>query len=166
MTSEEHNKFIGIGFLVHGGLQVLMLLFMGLFFGLFILSIATRPGEPEMPAFFFGLIFAFVFLFQLVFTLPSLIAGYAILKKKTWARTASIVAAVLAAMNVPIGTALAVYSFWYFIGEYWKPAYGIQPRQFTYGLPQREDIYPSADPVRTSSNEYVNPPYKDPPDWR
>jgi len=166
MTSEEHNKYLGIAFLVYGGLQLLMLVFMGLFLGLFFFSMPGRPNDPEFPAAFFAVIFTFAIAFQLLFSLPSLIASYALFKKKSWARVSAIVASVLAVMNVPIGTAVAVYAFWYFFGEYWKPAYGLQPQQFNLGLPPRPEFYQEQNPFSTTQNEYVNPPYKDPPDWR
>ncbi len=166
MTSDEHNKYLGIAFLVHGGLQILVLIVMALFLSLFFFSIPGKPGGPAFPAAFFAIILTFTVAFQLLFTLPSIIAGYALLKKKSWARISAIVAGVLTVMNIPIGTAIGVYAFWYFFGEEWKPAYGLQQPQFNYGLPQDPQFYQDQDPFRTTQNEYVNPPYKDPPDWR
>ncbi len=82
MTSEEHNKFLGIAFLVHGGIQVAMTLLMLLFFGVFFLSLPGRPGEPEFPPAFFAIFFTFALVFQLFFALPSLIASYALFQKE------------------------------------------------------------------------------------
>ncbi|MGB7208816.1 MAG: hypothetical protein WBD27_09180 [Pyrinomonadaceae bacterium] len=48
MTNEEHNKYIAYAFLAHGGLQVLMLLFIAAMF-FFIFSVGTRPGDPGAP---------------------------------------------------------------------------------------------------------------------
>lgn len=64
-----------------------------------------------------------MFLFQAMFAVPAFVAAFALFKKRPWARTASIVAAALAAMNVPVGTLACVYAFWFFLGENWKNVY-------------------------------------------
>lgn len=54
----------------------------------------------------------------LLFTVPALAGGYGMLKHRRWARKLILVSAVVAALNVPFGTALAVYTFWYlFVDE-------------------------------------------------
>lgn len=123
MTNEQHNTFVGWTFVAHAAFQFLMLLMMGLIFGL-VFSIPTRPGEPSPPPVFFGVFFGFMLLLQLAFIIPSLAAAYGIFKRRSWARVASIVAGVLGAMNVPIGTAACVYSLWFFLGDNWKSVYG------------------------------------------
>jgi hypothetical protein len=119
MTSQEHNKTLGICHLVYGGLHTLMMLAM---VGFFIFFAAVMPPDGPPPAFFllFGVFF---FIYSLIFTVPAFVAGYALLKRKPWARTASIVAAVLEAMNVPIGTAVCVYSFWFMFSDAGKQFY-------------------------------------------
>src|SRR4051812_20872207 len=104
MTDEEHNKYIAFAFAAYGAFQVLMLVFIGLMFT-FILSIGNQPGRPGPPLAFFGIFFTAMIIFQMIFTAPSFIASYALLKKKSWARMAAIVAGVLSAMSVPVGTA-------------------------------------------------------------
>ena len=52
------------------------------------------------------------------FTVPALAGGYGMLKRRRWARKLVLVSAVVATLNVPFGTALAVYTFWYlFVDE-------------------------------------------------
>jgi hypothetical protein len=158
LTPEEHNKYLGISHLVYGGLFLLFAFLMLLFFtGM----ISMMPGGSEGPPMFF---FVFMWLFFAVIygamTVPSLIAGYGLLKRKKWAKTASIIAGVLAAMSFPIGTAVCVYTFWFLFSEpgkvlYDKPAYSLLPERQASAArgatPQRE-------------NEYVPP--QSPPDWR
>lgn len=45
-------------------------------------------------------------------SLPSVIGGLGLLGRKSWARMLTLVVAVFHVLNVPIGTAVAVYTFW------------------------------------------------------
>ncbi len=110
---------LGIFHLVYGGFTALLMLAM-MAFVFFIVSNIPRGGPPFAPFMFMGV---FLLIYSLVFTLPSFIAGYAMLKRKSWARTASIVAAVFETMSMPIGTAVAVYSFWFIFGDVGKRFY-------------------------------------------
>jgi hypothetical protein len=47
-----------------------------------------------------------------VIGIPSLIAGIALLKHKSWARIVAIILAILALTSFPIGTAAGVYTLW------------------------------------------------------
>ena len=49
---------------------------------------------------------------MLVLSLPSLAAGWGLLKRKEWARILTIVLSALHLLNVPIGTAIGAYSIW------------------------------------------------------
>lgn len=161
MTNEEHNKYIAYAFAAHGTFQMLMLFFVG---AIFWLVAGADPTAP--PAEFFFVMFAFMFFFYMLFAAPSFIASYALLKKKPWARIASIVAAALSAMNVPIGTGAAVYALWFFCGDQWKSVY-----PDTAG--QRHEPYRITDAPETKWEGYTRdeegayvyrtPP---PPDWR
>jgi hypothetical protein len=165
MTNDEHNKYIGIGFLVHGGLQVLMLLMMAAFF-FFFLMVSVPPGD-EPPMAFFGVFFAVMAIFQTLFTVPAFVAGYGILKRKSWARMAAIIAGVLSAMSVPIGTAVTVYAYWFFFGENWKQIYENEPISGNAFLPEPSFMPEGArGQAREAEYEFQKNPYSQPPDWR
>jgi hypothetical protein len=165
MTDEQHNKYIAWAFLGHAAFQLLMLLLMIAMFSMF-LFIEPGNGQGPPPPAFFAIMVGFVSIFYLLFTLPSLIAGYGLLKRKSWARTASIVAAVLAAMNVPIGTAACVYSLWFFLGDNWKSVYPPQPTGNTHpqiltpGMEARWTGY-----QQDEQGEIIFRPVE-PPEWR
>jgi hypothetical protein len=127
MTAEEHNKTLGICHLAYGGLMMLLMIAMFIFMGVIMSTLPSRPGgpDPEMPVAFFALFFAFMFIYSLIFFVPSLIAGYAMLKRKNWARMASIVASVFEVMSFPFGTAVGIYSFWFMFGDVGKSLYGV-----------------------------------------
>lgn len=168
MTKEEHNKYLAYSHLGYGAFQILMMLMM-IAFAIIIFGVAAAGDtKGEFPA---GLIAAIVivgFFFQLLFTAPSLIAGFGLLKRKQWAKTATIIAGVLAAMSFPIGTAVCVYTFWFLFGENGKELYE-RPQTQVGG---RSDFFlnePSDDANTIGrwterKREYVPP--KEMPNWR
>ena len=165
MTTEEHNKTLGICHLAYGGISALMMFAMLFFFGAIMFAI---PGG-EAPIGLIWLILAFIMLWSFVLTLPSFIAGYGILKHKPWARTASIVAAVLETMSFPIGTAVAIYSFWFMFSDAGRAMYdkNFTNLQRPYALHDAPPPPASGWGARTTQGgerEYAPP--AQPPNWR
>jgi hypothetical protein len=54
----------------------------------------------------------FVALFFAVISLPLIVTGLGLLKRRPWSRPAGLVLAALNLFNVPFGTALGIYAFW------------------------------------------------------
>jgi hypothetical protein len=166
MTTEEHNKTLGICHLAYGGLSALMMFAILFFFGA--IMFAVPEGGP--PAALLMLILTFIMLWSLIFTLPSFIAGYAILKHKPWARMASIVAAVVETMSFPLGTAVAIYSFWFMFSDAGKSLYEqkVTHPQRPYALRDTPPPPPASEwnlgMNQAREREYVPP--AQPPDWR
>jgi hypothetical protein len=50
-------------------------------------------------------------IFLLILSLPKIIAGIGLLKKQEWARILTLILSFLSLINIPLGTALAIYSF-------------------------------------------------------
>ena len=122
-TKEEHNKYLAYSHLGYAGLQLLMMMLM-IFFSFIIFGVlAAGDTRGDFPGGLIAAILIVSFLFQLIFTVPSFIAGFGLLKRKHWAKTASIIAGVLSAMSFPIGTAVCVYTFWFLFGENGKELY-------------------------------------------
>jgi hypothetical protein len=106
-------------------------------------------------------------IFYFALTIPSLIAGYGLLKRKRWARTMGIIAGVTAAMMFPIGTAVCVYSIWFLLSEGGKGLYSASAQDWRA---QMRDSLHSA-PVNNMyvvnderARDYAPP--AQPPDWR
>jgi len=161
VTNEEHNRYIAYSFFANAGFYALILLFMIVMFWI---MLSNGPGPPRE---FFSMMITFMTVFYSIFMVPSIVAGYALLKKKPWARMASIVAGVIAGMNFPVGTGACVYALWFFFSDNWKeiydePAYAqrFQPRQLTYGVESQRAAYEAE-----SQGDY-QPVYREPPDWR
>lgn len=173
MTPRDHNKVIGIMHLIYGGFFTLMSLLMLVFFGFFAAILGSIPEEPNAPPMGFLLaIFGFVVVIYALLSLPGLVAGYAMLKRKPWARVAGIVASVLAAVSFPFGTALCVYTLWFLFGQQGENFHRAGGGQM-YGRGFQSPPLPDAstygwDAQRASQagrqRDYVPPPQ--PPDWR
>src|SRR5262245_25737926 len=116
MTPQDHNKIIGIMHLIWGGFNALVMLILVPF----IIAIgalgASDPGAPPGIAAIFGIIGVIILFLTLVLCLPPILAGYAMLKRKRWAKVMSIIAACFESLSMPFGTALAVYSLWFHFG--------------------------------------------------
>ena len=50
-------------------------------------------------------------------SLPGIIGGIALLKYKNWARILILVVSVFDMLNIPLGTALAIYTFWVLVQD-------------------------------------------------
>jgi hypothetical protein len=173
MSPEEHNRLLGYGHLAYAGFQTLMMGMVSLFmFFMFALGWTNSPPSANAPPLaFFVLIMAMIFVISLLFTLPSYVAGYGLLKKKSWARTWAIVAGVLASMSFPIGTAVAVHTFWFLFGEAGKDFYskskdgiGQRTRDKLFFEHQSASADASAWTRKQREEEYVPPPEM--PNWR
>ena len=160
MTPEEHNKYVGIANLAYGTIHVLLMIGMGVFFTAMTGAIARDAARGDgPPASLFGGIMLFVVGINLLFAIPSFVAGYAFLKRKPWAKIAGIVAAVMSSFRVPFGTAVSIYTFWFLFSA---------PGRILYeNLPQ---ALPPAPPVEWSGAERSRQEQdfsgRTPPDWR
>lgn len=117
MTNEDHNRYLGYSFLGYAALHLFSIAAMfGMMF-FFFTSLPAQPGRDMPPWPFPALVFGFIALFSLFFTVPPAVAAYGLLKHKSWSRIAGIVAGVLAGMSFPVGTAICVYALWFLLGS-------------------------------------------------
>jgi hypothetical protein len=158
MTPTSHNKILGILHLAYGGLIALLMLAISIFM-LMIGAFATNNRGEPMPSGILALIMIVVAVVTLLQITPSFLAGYALLKRKRWAKTMGIIAAMVAGLSFPLGTALCVYTLWFLFGESGRFLY----HKAAYALPPGEALW-----ARTASREQVRDyvPPSAPPDWR
>ena len=153
-----NNKILGLLHLAYGGLIGLLMLAIFVFM-LMIGTFATdKRGEP-MPAGVLALVMIVLAGVTLLQVTPSFLAGYALLKQKRWAKTIGIIAAVMAGLNFPLGSALCVYTLWFLFGEsgkflYHKAAYALPPGSASWARSSRLE----------AERAYIPP--SAPPDWR
>jgi hypothetical protein len=127
MSPESHNRLIAILHLVHGFIAAASAV--GLFLMVAVMvgfeAAAERwitQGDPAAQhatwlwLFMVAVVAVFVML-ALLFTVPAIVGGFGMLRHKAWARKLVLVSAVVAALDFPVGTALAVYTFWFLLGS-------------------------------------------------
>jgi hypothetical protein len=155
LTPEQHNKYLAWAHLGYAGITALLMFVMMIFMGF---MLRLEPNGPPPGVMVFMLLF-FGFICALNIS-PSLIAGYGLLKRRRWAKTATIVAAVLGASSVPFGTGICVYSFWFLFSEPGKAFF----EQQKHWLPPRRQEWLPINTQNEPTREYVPP--STPPDWR
>lgn len=163
MTPEQHNKYLAWSHIAYAGFFALIFGIVLLFFGVGILSaLLSSPGPNGPPVFMFVFMSLFMLVMFALFTLPSFVAGYGLLKRKKWAKVWAIIAAVLAGGQFPMGTAVTVYTFWFLFsepGKQWFDQGALPPGR--QGWPNQRLDY---DSQRQLEGQFVPPP--SPPDWR
>jgi len=161
MTPEEHNKYLGIAHVVYGVLHILLSVLTGAFvFGMMGMMTFDGSRGNRPPASVMAVILAFVIGVNVLLAIPSFIAGYAFLKRKSWAKIAGIVAAVLSALRIPFGTAVSIYTFWFLFSTPGKVLYD----NLAPALPPAPPRDWSAAEQSRRTVSYVPP--ASPPDWR
>ncbi len=68
-------------------------------------------GDPEANM-ILSIIANVAIIFFLVISIPGLIAGFGLFKRKEWARILTLILSVLDLFNFPLGTAIGIYSIW------------------------------------------------------
>lgn len=161
MDAEKHNKYLAYAHFGYAGFHLLWSL---LIVGFVMAMLSVAPGTNGPPPFFFGVLFLMILVMQLFFTLPSAVAGYALLKRKSWAKIAAIIAAATAAMSVPLGTAVCVYTFVFLFSDEGKQFYdadakpAMRPVANLFAPPEERSAPRDAD--------YTYAPPSEPPNWR
>ena len=135
-------------------MALLCLGMIGLFIGVFS---SVPDGPPAGVAIFMTIFIGAMYSLMII---PSLVAGYGLLKHKRWARTAAIIGAVTAAMNFPLGTAACVYTFWFLFSEPGKAIF----EKRNYMLPPGRQSWAYDVQNNQAQTTYTPPPT--PPDWR
>lgn len=111
MTAEEHNKTLATLHFIYGAMHGLTLLGLLLLVFVFLMSSQAANLISTFWIVVSGLIF--VILLFAVGLLP-LLVGYGLTKRKRWAKPMGICLAVISLINIPIGTALGIYTFKFF----------------------------------------------------
>ena len=111
---DQHVKIIGILHVVLGGMGALAAVaFLFLFGGLAgLVGAVDQTGDAALAVPVLGGIGTFLFIVCLVFSLPSLVGGIALLMMAPWSRIFMIAVSALYLLHIPIGTALGIYGLW------------------------------------------------------
>jgi hypothetical protein len=88
-----------------------LFLIIGIFVFVLLTGLGLVSGEGDALA-VMGIIGIFVGGLMLVLALPGLLAGYGLLKRRSWGRLLALIVGLLNLLNFPLGTALGVYTLW------------------------------------------------------
>ena len=81
-------------------------------FVFFLLSgIGLATGDPTATT-ILVIVGSSVGILLMVLAIPGALAGYGLLKRKTWGRILAIVVGILGLLNIPIGTLIGGYTLW------------------------------------------------------
>ncbi len=104
------EKHINVVAALHIGLSIL-----GILLAVFIYVLFYFIGDianDNDAQFVLSLIAKILVVFMVVLSLPGIIAGIGLFRRKEWARILTLIISVLDLVNFPIGTAVGVYSIW------------------------------------------------------
>ena len=109
---KDHINILGYLHIAFGILG----LFIGIGIFLFFTGLAILPDDIEGPAVL--LILGWGIGGLLVITsIPEIIAGIGLLKRKSWARILTIILGFLNLIDIPLGTILGIYTLWVLLKE-------------------------------------------------
>jgi F0F1-type ATP synthase membrane subunit a len=112
MKMEKHITTVAA---LHIGLSIF-----GIIIGAFIFIILTAIGfasRDEDALAVLAAIGTIVSIFLFVLSVPGIIGGIGLLKRKEWARILILIVSAIDLINIPIGTALGVYSIWVLVND-------------------------------------------------
>ena len=125
-----HVKILAAFHLVFGVLGLMLSLMVLLLFGgtAGIASIAAA-SEPDawLAVPIVGLIGSILVMVIFTLSVPGLIAGIGLLKRRPWARILTIVLSVLNLINIPFGTILGIYGLWVLLSQDTARSFGVTP---------------------------------------
>jgi hypothetical protein len=125
MTARDHNKLLGIFFLIIGGIATLIGLFVGVVYGLMGLFLGLASGKPE-GAVVGGVVVVIAIVIGLLIAgigLLHLMSGWKLYKEQPSAKTWATISSILVLFSFPIGTALGIYGLWFLFGDQGKQFY-------------------------------------------
>lgn len=124
MNAQEHNRTLGILFLVYTGLQVLgIVIAVAVMVFVFGIMATQASGNEAAPIAFMGVVILIAILISALLIVPIAMAGFKMFKGRPNARIWGIIASIIAVINFPLGTILGIYGLWFLFGEEGKNFY-------------------------------------------
>lgn len=68
-------------------------------------------GDPQVMA-ILNAVGSLISYFLVIISVPGLVAGFGLLARKNWARILAVVMGFINLPNIPLGTAVGLYTFW------------------------------------------------------
>jgi len=115
---DTHVKVLGFIYIIAGAILVVL--------GLFLFGILGGAGliSGDRQAFLItGFVGTALAVFFLILSIPSIIAGIGLLKRREWARILTIILGIFHLFGFPIGTAIGVYTLVILLNDQTKPLF-------------------------------------------
>ena len=77
-----------------------------------VLFLAGDFAESHEASFILSTVGNILIIFFIILSIPGIVAGIGLLKRKEWARILTLILSVLELFHFPLGTAVGVYSIW------------------------------------------------------
>ncbi len=119
MTKDKHITILGILNIVRGSIVLLL----GLIGFAFFVGIGAISGDPTALG-VLGLIGTLAIVVMGVIAIPSILAGVGLLQRREWGRILALVVGFLSLFDIPIGTALGVYTIVVLLDDEAKKYFG------------------------------------------
>jgi uncharacterized membrane protein len=142
MTADEHNKTLATLYFIYGAMHGLTLA--GLLLLVLVVKLAAL-GTSSISTFWIAIGVLLFIVLLLVVGLVPLAVGYALKKQRRWARPLGLTLAVISLINIPVGTALGIYTIKFFRSEGGVRLYG--GRSSTASETELRDALKSAQPL-------------------
>lgn len=134
MTAKEHNKLAGIFLMAHGGMQAVVMLIIGVVYGILgaamIAGGGGRNGEARVVGAVFIGVVVILALVASLFCGSQILGGWKMYKERPNARTWGIIGSIVSVLSFPLGTAVGVYGMWFLFGDMGRQMY------LNQGMPQ------------------------------
>ncbi len=130
MTAQDHNKTLGILFLIFGSVNILLLIPVALQITKALKGIEDAAAlNPHLESVHnaMGLLMILLIalgILSIVSSIMEIVAGFGLFKQKPWSPKAAAIAAIVSMINLPIGTALGIYALWFLFGKKGREVYG------------------------------------------
>lgn len=111
---ESHQRILAILYIVSASLQMCILAIVSVFLSSF-LPFVIKEVEPDAVMILEAigwLIPGIIWTIIVLFSIPSIVGGIALLQRKSWALTLLLIMGCFKLFSFPIGTALGVYTIW------------------------------------------------------
>ena len=118
---EKHVTLLGVLYIIFNFMTLCAAVIIIIVFA----GSAILSGDEEAVAVLSIVGSAIVFLL-LILSVPGIIGGIGLLLKQEWARILVLILAVLNLLNIPLGTALGIYSFWVLLHQDTTPLFNKQ----------------------------------------
>lgn len=111
---ETHKRVLGILYIVSGSVQILIMLFLSALFSILLPYILDHAQVDEQWVMVYIVPFIRILTIGIIllFSVPAIIGGIALINKQKWALTLVLVLGCFKLFSFPIGTALGIYTIW------------------------------------------------------